>query len=112
MNYDWQMDLRPSSGTAATVLPPAMVEETGWDILLALRSDQRCGLSLGKLGAIISVPQPALVRWFAGLEQRRLITGNTDSLTGEVQAVLTPAGRELLDKYLSATSDLQVGAHH
>ena len=112
MNYDWQMDLRPNSGTAATVLPPAMVEETGWDILLALRSDQRCGLSLGKLGAVISVPQPALIGWLAGLEQRQLITGNTDSLTGEVRAVLTLAGRELLDKYLSATSDLQVGAHH
>ena len=112
MNYDWQMDLKPRSGTAATVLPPATVEETGWDILLALRTDQRCGLSLGKLGAIISVPQPALVGWLVGLEQRLLITGSTDSVTGEVRAVLTPAGRELLDKYLSASCDLQISAHH
>lgn len=112
MNYDWHMDQGQHDRTAATALPPAMVEETGWDILLALRSDQRCGLSLGKLGAIISVPQPALISWLAGLEQRQLISGNSDSPTGEVRAVLTPAGRELLDKYLSAASDLQLSAHH
>ena len=112
MTYDWQMELTPSSGTAAKVLPPATVEETGWDILLALRSDQRCGLGLGRLGAVTSVPQAALIGWLVGLEQRLLISGNTDSLTGEARAVLTPAGRGLLDKYLTASSDLQVSAHH
>ena len=111
MNYDWQMDQRPR-GTAATVMPPAMVDEAGWDILLALRSDQACGLNLGKLGAVVSVPQPVLLGWLAGLEQRQLITGTTASPTGEVRAVLTPTGRELLDKYLTAARDLRVGAHH
>ena len=112
MTYDWQTKLRLSDRSAATFLPPGTVGETGWDILLALHSDQRRGLSLGKLGAVISVPEPALISWLVGLEQRQLITGNTDSLTREGRAVLTPSGRELLDKYLSATSDLQAGANH
>ena len=32
--------------------------------------------------------------------------------TGEIRAILTAAGRALLDRYLSAASDLQVGAYH
>ena len=112
MTYDWQVDLRPSSATAATVLPPATVEETGWDILLALRSDQQRGLTLTKLGAVISVSQPLLLSWLISLEQRQLISGNSDTLTGEVRAALTVAGCDLLDKYLSATRGLQVSTHH
>ena len=112
MTYLWQMDLRPSSGTAATALPPAMVDEAGWDILLALRSDQRYELGFGKLSAVISVPPPMLTNWLVGLERRQLITGRTDDTNGEIRVILTAIGRELLDKYLSATSELQISAHH
>ena len=112
MNYDWKMDLRPRSRTAATSLPPALVEETAWDILLALHSDERCELGLDKLGSVVSVPLPVLNQWLALLEQRQLISGAKHEFEQEMRAVLTPAGRELLDRYLSAASGLQVGAHH
>src|SRR3954454_10085291 len=36
MMYDWQTSLRASDYYAVKILPPATVEETGWDILLAL----------------------------------------------------------------------------
>ena len=112
MNYEWKMDLRPRSRTAATLLPPALLEETAWDILLALHSDERCELSLDKLASIVSAPQPVLNHWLALLEQRQLITGARHGVAQEIQAVLTSVGRELLDRYLSVTSDLQIGAHH
>jgi DNA-binding MarR family transcriptional regulator len=112
MNCDSRKDLQPRNPTAAAVLPPAMVEETGWDILLVLHSDRRRELSLNKLASLASVSETVMNRWLAGLEQRKLITGSKDSFTGEVRAVLTRAGRELLDRYFSATSDLQVGTHH
>jgi hypothetical protein len=57
----------------------------------------------------VSVPEPVLSRWPAKLEERHLITGAMG--TGELRAVITSAGRELLDAYLSATNDLQVSAH-
>jgi DNA-binding IclR family transcriptional regulator len=112
MNCDSRKDLLPHSPTAAASLPPAMVEETGWDILLVLHSDRRCELSLNKLASLASVPGRVVHRWLAGLEQRQLITGARDSLSGELRAVLTSMGRELLDRYLSAASDLQVSTHH
>ena len=109
MNYDWQMDLRPRRRNAATFLPPAAVDEAGWDILLALHADHACKLGVRKLASIVSAPGTVVTEWLMKLEERQLITGVTDA--GEVRALLTPAGRELLDRYLSATSDLQVGAH-
>ena len=112
MNYDWQIDLRPRSRTAATLLPPATVEETAWDILLALRSDEHCALSLEKLASLASVPMRSLVQWLATLEERELIAGLSNEVTGEVRAVLTGTGRALLDRYLSATNELQSGARH
>ena len=112
MNCDWQKDLQLRSPTAAAFLPPVMVEETGWDILLVLHSDRRCQLSLEKLASLASVSGTVVNRWLAGLEQRKLITGAKDSSTGELRALLTNAGRELLDRYFAATSDLQVGTHH
>jgi DNA-binding MarR family transcriptional regulator len=111
MSQDFQKNLRIRRPSAATSLPPALVEETGWDILLALHSDRRCELSLDKLAALVSVPQAVMSRWLPGLEQRRLITETADSPTGEVRAVLTSVGRELLERYLTATTDLQVGAN-
>lgn len=112
MNYERQMDLSPRSRTAATLLPPAPAEETAWDILLALHSDERCDLSLDKLASIVSAPLPVLTHWLALLEQRQLITGAKHGAAQELRAVLTPAGRELLNRYLSDVSSLQVGAHH
>jgi hypothetical protein len=112
MNCDWQKDLQLRRPKAAAFMPPAMVEETGWDILLLLHSDRRCELSLDKLASLASVSATVMGRWLAGLEERQLITGAKDTFTGELRAVLTRAGRKLLDKYLSATSDLQVGTHH
>jgi DNA-binding MarR family transcriptional regulator len=112
MSYDWQMDLRPRSRTATTFLPPATVEETAWDILLALHSDDRCELPLGKLAQLASVSQPVLNTWLGLLEQRELVTGVVNEVTREVRAVLTPSGRTLLDRYLSSTNGLQVGVRH
>lgn len=112
MNCVWLKDLQSGDRTAATFLPPAMAGETGWDILLALHSDQRCELTLEKLAALISVSKLVLTEWLAMLEKRRLITGATHGSTQELVAVLTAQGRELLDRYLTATSELQAGAHH
>jgi hypothetical protein len=99
-------------GEKVHYLPPALVQETGWDILLALRADRRCELSLEKLCALISVSQVVMGSWLASLEERHLITGATDSFTGQVRAVLSSDGRELLDRYLSVTRSLQVSARH
>ena len=56
MNYDWQTSLRASDYEAARIVPPAAVEETGWDILLALHKDRHCDLTLQKLAVVVSVP--------------------------------------------------------
>jgi DNA-binding MarR family transcriptional regulator len=112
MSCDWQNDLQRSRSSAAVSLPPALVQETGWDILLALHADRSSELSLEKLAALISVSQLIMGRWLAALEERHLITGATDSCTGRVRAFLTAAGRELLDRYLSVTSSLQASAQH
>lgn len=112
MNYDWQIDLKPRRRTAWALLPPATVEETGWDILLVLHSDPHCELSLEKLAAIVSVPPRTLNEWLTGLEECQLISGVTNEVTREVRAALTDNGRALLDRYLSAANDLQVGARH
>lgn len=100
-------------GTSRSIfLPPPTIEETAWDILLALHSDERRALRLDKLAHLASVSPPVLHRWLELLEQRQLVTGIRLGFRGEHQAVLTQAGRELLDRYLSAAADLQVGAHH
>ena len=112
MNGDLQKNVRMRGQTAAAILPPAIMEETPWDILLALHSDRRCDLSLPKLASLVSVTPSALNRWLAALEDRQFITGAKHSLTGELRAVLTPPARQLLDRYLSASSDLLVGTPH
>ena len=111
MNYDWKIDLRSRGRTAAASLPPPLIEETAWDILLALHSDADCKLSVDRLGSLVSVPQPALNQWLGLLEEHQLITGAKHGFVQELRAVLTAAGRELLDHYLSVTTDLQIGAH-
>jgi DNA-binding transcriptional ArsR family regulator len=112
MRDDWQKDLAIGRPLAAVLPPPAMLEETGWDILLALHSDPQSELSLKKLGAIVSVPQLVMDEWLSWLEDRRLVAGARDRRSGELRAVLTPGGRELLDRYLSAATDLQARTHH
>ncbi len=111
MIYDWQTSLRASACKAARIVPPATIEETAWDVLLALHSDRRCELSLRKLASLASVPDVALNGWLATLEERGLISGARHASTGDLLAALTHKGRELLDRYFSATDDLQVGAH-
>ena len=111
MMYDWQTSLRASDYHAARIVPPAAVKETGWDILLALHADRDCRLNLGKLTSIVSVPEAVLDLWLGTLEERELITGAKHPSTDELLAVLTDKGRELLDRYFSATNDLQLSAH-
>jgi hypothetical protein len=112
MNCDWQKDLQTYRPSPAACLPPALVEETGWDVLLALHCDPDCHLTLEKLGSLVSASEMVLGRWLAALEERQLVTGATDSATGEIRALLTATGRELLERFLSATRGLQVAAHH
>jgi len=110
MMYDWQTSLRTGDYRAARILPPATVRETGWDILLALHSDRHRPLSPQKLASMVSVPEGTMDRWLSALEERKLITGARDPSTNELLAVLTETGGGLLDRYLSATKDLQGGA--
>jgi len=111
MIYVWQASLRANDYEAARIVPPASVGETGWDILLALHSDPNCGLSLRKLASVVSVPSAAMNRWLAALDERELIARAQPLSTSEPLAALTDKGRELLDRYFSATNGLQVGAH-
>jgi len=112
MIYDWQTSLRASDYEAAKIVPPATLKETGWDILLALHRDRHCDLNLETLASIVSVPEAVMKRWLTTLEQREFITAAQHRSTGELLAVLTSKGRELLDRYFSATRDLQISAHH
>ena len=68
-----------------------MIEETAWDILLALHSDRRCELSLAKLASLVSVT-PAGIEPVARRRSNsgKLITGAKHSSTGELRAILTP----------------------
>jgi hypothetical protein len=112
MTYAWQMDVRSRSHQSGAILPPSTVDESAWDILLALYSDARCEVSLEKLAVMVSVPSRKLHEWLAKLEERELISGVANEVTNEVRAVLSNRGRALLDRYLSATSDLQTVARH
>ena len=112
MEYYRHPDLGVLHVTATASLAPPNLSETAWDILLALHSDRRRKLSLGKLGALISTPQMKLGRWLSSLEDQRLVTGEKDDLTGQLRAVLTSRGRDLLNRYLSAVGDLEAGSRH
>ena len=112
MIYDWQTSLRASAYEAARIIPPATLEETGWDILLALHRDRHRDLTLQKLASVVSTREAEMLQSLAWLERRGLITGAKRRATGELMAMLTAKGHELLDRYFSATRDLGVGAHH
>ena len=109
--YDWETSLRASEYHAARIVPPATLRETGWDILLALHSDRHCGLAVPALSSIVSVPPTVANRWLGALEDCAFITGVRHPSTNELCAILTEKGRELLDRYFSASNDLQVAAH-
>jgi hypothetical protein len=106
MDREWNSDLRISNRAAGT-LPPAMIGETGWDVLLALSDEGRSGLTTIKLASMLSVPRAVLGRWLGWLEDGCLVAGAKDQRSGELRAVLTASGRELLDRYLAATTDFQ-----
>jgi hypothetical protein len=112
MDYNWQRDIEFHSPAGTAFLPPPTIEETGWDILLALRSDRNRDLSLDKLAAVVSAHEMIIGRWLSWLEDRRLIGAERSRSTGELRAVLTPSGRDLLDRYLSALGDFEAGTHH
>ena len=65
MTYDWQTSLRASTYQAARTVPPATLEETGWDILLALHRDHHRELTLQTLASLVSAREPVLLRWLA-----------------------------------------------
>jgi len=106
----WPNQSRLQSSAPLASVPPVMIEETGWDIVLALHSDKRAELTLTKLASVVSVPQLVLLEWLSRLEDRKLITGRKHPSSGELLAVLTTTGRTLLDRYLSAATDLHLGA--
>jgi hypothetical protein len=111
MSYDWPKTVPTRGRDVAMCLPPALIEETSWDILLTLHSERHCAPTLAKLASLASVTEAGLTQHLATLEEHKLVTGAQDA-TGELRALLTSTGRTVLDQYLSATSDLQVGTHH
>ena len=111
MDRDSNSDLQIRKGAIAS-LPPAMIGETGWDILLALTSPDDSGLRPERLARMISVPRTILAQWLEWLEDRQLVTGRSDHITDEFIAAITRAGRELVENYLLATSSLHRGARY
>ena len=112
MSRECQKNLKMVRTSAAALLPPALVDETGWDILLALHSERGGLVRLDKLTAVVSASRDVMSRRLSALEEQHLITGCKDTVSGAIRAELTDIGRELLDRYLSATNGLQVTAHH
>lgn len=108
MNCDWRNDVRMECFAHAEFVPPAMFGEAAWDCLLALHANDRPQLTLDQLARLTSLPAPTLHHRLVELERRQLVAGEMYP-DGEVRAVLTRSGRELLETYLSATSRLQAG---
>lgn len=106
MTYAWNAHLEPLRRPAAEVFPPLSMDEAAWDILLALHDDQGCALTLSKLALIVSIPAESLDLWLARLEERELVRGVLNEVTRELRAILTPAGRALLNRYFAATNEL------
>ena len=112
MTYAWQIEVRHHRDDSGAALPPAMVSESAWDILLALHCDHNGGLNVEKVGGMASVSLEILNQWLATLEASELIIALADRVTREVRVMLTSRGRALLNGYLLATCDLQFGTHH
>lgn len=111
MDREQKSDLQIRRGAAAT-LPPAMIGETGWDILLALSAEEQSGRSFDKLAPLVSVSREVLEQWLDWLEDRQLVASGRYNLADQIGAVITRAGRELVENYLLATSSLQRSARH
>lgn len=109
MNCPRQSDLAFGNSRVPGFAPPPSLTEAGWDILMALRSKSR-GLNPQKLRSMVSVSATVIGRWLSSLEDRRFITGVEDEITGEIRALLTPGGLELIDRYLSAVAEFQGAA--
>lgn len=106
MTYARNAHLETLICPASEVVPPPAIEEAEWDILLALHDDKKCALTVSKLAAIVSIPAGCLDLWLARLEERALIRGILNEVTRELRAILTPAGRALLNRYFAAISEL------
>jgi len=111
MNRFTQKDLE-ISGSAAALLPPALIDETGWDVLLALHSDRGGQLGLEKLAAIASIHRMKLGYWLDWLESHHFVAAANDKYSGELRAILTGEGRNMIDDYLSAIGKLSFSASH
>ena len=111
MDRQWNSDLQIQSG-AMVSLPPAVIGETGWDVLLALSGDHGSGLNLDKLAPLVSVTRAALLEWLDWLGDRRLVASGRHKFSNELGAILTPAGRELVEHYMLATSGLTGPTRH
>ena len=92
--------------TSTELFSPAMFAAPSADVLLALFAHERDGLSLGKLAAMCSALPLKFTEQLADLEDRSLITGHSDPTRGEVRAIFTADGRELVRRHLSASSEL------
>ena len=106
MTYARNASLGSLSSPAAEVVPPPSIDEAAWDILLALHGDKGCAISLSKLRHVVSVSAETLNVCLARLEELELIRGVLNEVTRELRAILTPRGRALLDRYLSAMTEL------
>ena len=99
----------PPHRMAPAFLPPAMVDAAAWDILLALHADAGRGLGVRKLAGLASVSPCVVAQWLALFRQRHLVTDADRDGAERPSAVLSAAGRKLLDRYLSATVAMQRG---
>ena len=95
--------------TRAELFPPATISEVAWDILLVLSSERHGALDLDRLGCLVSARSSSISDSLSDLDQRRLISFRAPFPDGKPQPALTRAGRDLLDNYLAAASDLQFG---
>jgi DNA-binding transcriptional ArsR family regulator len=111
MDREWKIDLQSQNGAIAS-LPPAMIGETGWDVLLALSMEEQSGLSLDRLAPLVSVSGSVLGQWLDWLEDRELVASGRRRFTHEIGVIITRAGRELVENYLLAASGLQGRVRH
>lgn len=88
-------------------MPPSLLGEPAWDILLALYCLSARGetLSVTGLSHAANVPQTTSLRWSQMLEGRKLITRSRDAADARRAHVsLTVEGRQLMDDYLKSIS--------
>jgi DNA-binding MarR family transcriptional regulator len=87
-------------------LPRALFSEPGWDILLALYLTDFAGgrQTTGQLVSWIGAPLTTALRWIDSLESHNLISrGRHPKDTRVVFIDLTDKGRQVLDRYFSAS---------